>query len=49
MSTEPVPGASPPGTPPTPRRNVELLVFFGFFVLWVILQAWVLPKAGVRT
>lgn len=49
MSTEPAPGPNPAGATPTPRRNVELLVFFGFFVLWVILQAWVLPKAGVRT
>ncbi|HEY1189370.1 MAG TPA: hypothetical protein VGE74_17080 [Gemmata sp.] len=48
MTTDPAPGPSP-GATPTPRRTVDVLVLLGFFVLWVVLQAWVLPKAGVRT
>lgn len=30
-------------------RNMDLLVFVGIFALWIILQVWVLPKAGVST
>lgn len=41
-----------PGTdPPDGRRRVvvEPLVLLAFFVGWLILQIWVLPKMGVRT
>ena len=48
MTNEPAPDPNP-GASPTPRRTVDALVLLGLFVLWVILQAWVLPKAGVST
>lgn len=41
----PVPG----GATPTESRTVEFLLLLGVFVLWVVLQVWVLPKAGVST
>ena len=30
-------------------KNMELFIFLGIFVAWVILQAWVLPRFGVKT
>lgn len=34
---------------PPPRRNMELLFFVGLLILWIVLQVWILPKAGVPT
>lgn len=34
---------------PVEGRRVELLVLLGIFALWIIMQVWVLPKAGVPT
>ncbi|WP_202920464.1 hypothetical protein [Urbifossiella limnaea] len=48
MSEQPT-GPAPSGASPTASRAVELLVLLGIFVLWVVLQVWVLPKAGVPT
>jgi hypothetical protein len=28
---------------------MDILVLLGIFALWIILQVWVLPKAGVPT
>ena len=47
MSDAAAPG--PPGAPPAVSRTVEALVLLGIFVLWVVLQVWILPKAGVPT
>jgi hypothetical protein len=34
----------------TPRgKNMDLFIFLGVVVAWVILQAWVLPRLGVKT
>ena len=47
MSTEPANAPEPNplgGAAPTPKRNMEYLFFVGLFVLWIVLQAWVLPK-----
>ena len=30
-------------------KMVDLLVIVGLLVFWVVLQVWVLPKAGVPT
>lgn len=52
MTTDPptVPGSDAPGAVHQPPwRNMEYLFFLGLFVLWLALQVWVLPKAGVRT
>lgn len=43
--TTPAPG----GATPSGSRTVEPLILLGVFVLWVALQAWVLPRAGVPT
>jgi hypothetical protein len=32
-----------------PRRNMEPLFVLGLFVVWIVLQVWILPKMGVRT
>ncbi len=37
------------GTRPKVYRTMDLLVLLGLFALWIILQIWVLPKAGVPT
>lgn len=29
--------------------TMEILIPVGFFVGWIILQAWVLPRFGVKT
>lgn len=31
------------------NRAMDWLILLGILVLWVILQVWVLPKAGVPT
>lgn len=40
-------------TPSEQQRNenwvMDWLILLGILVLWVILQVWVLPKAGVPT
>ncbi len=28
---------------------MEILIFLAVFVLWIVLQAWVLPRFGFRT
>lgn len=33
----------------TGGKIVEILIFAGVFVAWIVLQAWVLPRAGVKT
>ncbi len=30
-------------------KTMEILFLLGFLVAWVILQAWVLPRFGVKT
>lgn len=30
-------------------KTMEILIPLGILVVWVILQAWVLPRLGVRT
>ena len=30
-------------------RKMDFLLLLGIFALWIILQVWVLPKAGVPT
>jgi hypothetical protein len=30
-------------------KTMEILFPLGFFVAWIILQAWVLPRFGVKT
>ena len=34
---------------PQRGKNMELLIFLGVFVAWIILQVWVLPRFGVQT
>ena len=29
--------------------TLEILIFLGVFAAWIILQAWVLPRLGVKT
>ena len=43
--TSPAPG----GTMSKASRPMEVLLLLGIFALWIILQVWVLPKAGVPT
>ena len=31
------------------RQNMEILIPLGMLVAWIILQAWVLPRLGVKT
>ncbi|HVA50128.1 MAG TPA: hypothetical protein VNH11_27430 [Pirellulales bacterium] len=33
----------------TARQNMELLLPIAIVVLWIVLQAWVLPRFGVKT
>ena len=30
-------------------KTMELFIPLGFFVAWIILQAWILPRFGVKT
>jgi hypothetical protein len=40
-------------TPTSPfvrvRQSMDILIILGILFLWVILQVWVLPKAGIPT
>jgi hypothetical protein len=31
------------------RRTMELLIPLGIVAVWIVLQAWVLPRFGVKT
>jgi hypothetical protein len=33
----------------TGGKKMEVLIFLGVLAVWVILQAWVLPRMGVKT
>jgi hypothetical protein len=33
----------------TEGKMMEFLIPLGFLVVWIILQAWVLPRLGVKT
>ena len=33
----------------TGGKNMELLIPLAVLVVWIILQAWVLPRLGVKT
>ena len=30
-------------------KKMEILILLGILVVWIILQAWVLPRFGVKT
>jgi hypothetical protein len=45
VSEEPNP--APGDQLPARRPRVDYLVLLGILALWVVLQIWVLPKAGV--
>jgi hypothetical protein len=30
-------------------KVMEILIFLGILVVWIILQVWVLPRLGVKT
>ncbi len=30
-------------------RTMEVLIFLGVLLVWIILQGWVLPRLGVKT
>jgi hypothetical protein len=49
IATEPTGSLGPVMKSKTPRRNMDILIFLGLFVLWIVLQVWVLPKLGVPT
>lgn len=40
---------APGGTTSKVSRPMEVLLLLGIFALWIVLQVWVLPKAGVPT
>jgi hypothetical protein len=33
----------------TGGKTIEFLALLGFLAAWIILQAWVLPRLGVKT
>lgn len=37
------------GGAPNEGRKMDILLLLGVFALWIVLQVWVLPKAGVPT
>lgn len=39
----------PIATPEKRGQIMEILIPIGFLVAWIILQAWVLPRFGVKT
>lgn len=43
------PNPAPGGPIDTRRPHVDYLILLGILALWIILQVWVLPKAGVPT
>ena len=38
-----------PATANTGGKTMESLIPLGVLVVWIILQAWVLPRLGVKT
>lgn len=40
---------APGGSPKMWSRRMEYLIPLGILAVWVVLQIWVLPKAGVPT
>lgn len=36
-------------TPDQKGTTVEILVLLTVFVIWIVLQVWVLPRLGVKT
>ena len=38
-----------PETATTGGKTMEFLIPLGVLVVWIILQAWVLPRLGVKT
>lgn len=38
-----------PETADTGGKTMEFLIPLGVLVVWIILQAWVLPRLGVKT
>lgn len=43
------PNPAPGGQPLARRPQVDYLILLGILALWIVLQIWVLPKAGVPT
>ena len=37
------------GAAPNEGRKMDILLLMAVFTLWIVLQVWVLPKAGVPT
>lgn len=33
----------------TGGKTMEILIPLGFLAIWIVLQAWVLPRCGVKT
>lgn len=40
---------TPGGRLPARRPRTDYLILLGILALWVVLQIWVLPKAGVSS
>jgi hypothetical protein len=38
-----------PGQAAAGGKTMELLIPVGVLVVWIVLQAWVLPRLGVKT
>lgn len=38
-----------PGNAGTGSKTMEFLIPLGVLVVWIILQAWVLPRLGIKT
>ena len=47
MEPEPNPGQTPAGQ--RRKQTMDVLIPLGILAIWIILQIWVLPKAGVPT
>ena len=43
------PANRPVGASDQGAKPMELLIPLGVLVVWIILQAWVLPRLGVKT
>jgi hypothetical protein len=43
------PNPAPGGRTGEWSRRMDYLIPLGILALWIVLQIWVLPKAGVRT
>lgn len=48
-ASDPLGGNEAEGSAQTPRPGVNALVIVGFLAVWVVMQLWLLPKAGVGT